>query len=177
MQFSSKHLGRHSRSDALNEQCGIVSGTLEQYALTLDTTPERVCAAIRHAGIEPMVDTATPPNTRETHARPTEPALRSLAMTRADLGRLTAAVTMCDNSDPVPTASMHEENPPTNPPLAMPNQPKSRDIRVRMEPDLHDKVQRAANREGRSLSGYVRHTLQRQLNVEQRVYGQVKEAA
>ena len=175
MQFRSKHLSRHSRSDELSVRCGIVAGTLEQYAHALNTTQDGVCVAVRRAGIEPMVDTATAVSSRETHDRPTEPALRSLAMTRADFARLTAAV--CDNSDPVPAAGMNEENPPTNPPLTMPDQRKSRDIRVRMEPQLHDKVQRAANRESRSLSGYVRHILQRHLAIEQRVYGQAKEAA
>jgi hypothetical protein len=170
MQYSSKDLARHSHSDDLSMQCGIVAGTVEQFAAALDTTPDGLFRAVRGAGIDLMVDTGTPTSSREDHARPTSPPLRSLAMTRADFGRLSAWASVCDSRDHVRDMSMSEESHLTTSPSAMPDQPKTRDIRVRIEPDLHDKVQQAADREGRSLSGYVRHTLQRQLDIEQRLY-------
>jgi hypothetical protein len=72
----------------LARQAGIVAGTLAEYADALGTTPEQVLAAIRFT---PMVDTATN-KAREDHDRPTDPQLRSLAMTTGQFARLSAAI-------------------------------------------------------------------------------------
>jgi hypothetical protein len=73
----------------LARQAGIVAGTLAEYADALDTTPERVLDAIHFT---PLVDTAENANPREDHDRPTDPALRSLAMTSGQFARLSAAI-------------------------------------------------------------------------------------
>jgi hypothetical protein len=79
---------KHTERQVLARQAGIVAGTLAEYADALDTTPERVLDAIRFT---PMVDTAEN-QAREDHDRPTDPQLRSLAMTSGQFARLSAAI-------------------------------------------------------------------------------------
>jgi hypothetical protein len=72
----------------LARQAGIVAGTLSEFADALQTTPERVLARI---DFPLLVDTATN-KAREDHDRPTDPQLRSLAMTTDQFARLSAAI-------------------------------------------------------------------------------------
>ena len=167
---------KHRRGE-LTEHAGIVTGTLRQFAAALGTTPARVLSDIDRLGITPLNDTAAL-KARETHERPTDPALRSLALTSGDMGRLLAdGVSMCDKRDHVRNMSVPEENElePTAP--AAMSTTKSSDIRVRVPADLKRQVEDAAAREGRSVSGYVRRILEKQAEIEQRVYGEAKEAA
>ena len=73
----------------LARQAGIVAGTVSEFADALQTTPERVLARI---DFDPMVDTANNASAHESHDRPTDPALRSLAMTSDQFARLSAAI-------------------------------------------------------------------------------------
>jgi hypothetical protein len=64
---------------------GIVSARLAEYAAALGCTPDEVLAAIEAAGVEPMTDTAEPKGRGPAKDRPTDPELRSLALTTEDL--------------------------------------------------------------------------------------------
>jgi hypothetical protein len=130
---------------------------------------------IQAADIKPIIDTAQR-KPRETHARPTGPALRCLAMTRTDFARLLASPA-CGTSDhgrrgrvaPVDAADTEATEPmPTT-------HDKTENLKVRVSPDLRQHLEAAAKRQGRTVSGFVRHTLKRQLDIERRVFGPKKE--
>ena len=70
---------------------GIVAGRVTEYAEELDCTSGEVLDAIREEGIELMLDTAQDKG-RGDHERPTDPALRCLAMRERDWVRLLLAV-------------------------------------------------------------------------------------
>jgi hypothetical protein len=92
---------RHE-AGTLSVRHGIVCGRLEQFADALEMEPRQVSAAIQAAGIEPLVDTAQSKK-NEAHTRPTDPALRCLAMTRADFRAL------CDKAVYVQNMSVSQE--------------------------------------------------------------------
>lgn len=71
---------------------GIVSARLEDYAGTLEMTPEAVLGAVEAEGIDPMLDTAEPKGQGKDWDRPTEPGLRCLALRWEDFQRLVEAV-------------------------------------------------------------------------------------
>jgi plasmid stability protein len=52
----------------------------------------------------------------------------------------------------------------------MPNGSEKSQIGVWIDDDLRERVEAAAAREGRSLSGFVRNLLRRQIEVERRLY-------
>jgi hypothetical protein len=173
-----KDTARHE-AGALDERFGIVTGTVEQFADTLDVEPDEVPAAIKAAAVDLLNDTARR-KPRETHSRPDDPALRSLAMTRKAFARLLASpacgtpdhkprgqVAPADAADPLPTET--EPMPATR--------DKTENLKVRVSPDLMQHLEAAAKREGRTVSGYVRQTLRRQLDIERRVFEADKEAA
>jgi hypothetical protein len=80
---------RQTEATALVEEFGIVAGRLQQFAETLQVSPERVLQAI---DFDPLVDTANRASAHETYDRPTDPELRSLAMTSDQFARLSAAL-------------------------------------------------------------------------------------
>jgi hypothetical protein len=176
-----KDTARHE-AGALDERFGIVTGRLVQYADALDIDPQQVPAAIEAAGIEPIVDTAER-KPRETHNRPTDPRLRSLAVTRSDFARLLANGFACGTSDHDPRGQVRPSDaakPPPNETEPMPKaepRDKTENLKVRLSPGLMKHLEAAAKREGRTVSGYVRQTLRRQLDIERRVFGPKKEAA
>jgi predicted DNA-binding protein len=47
---------------------------------------------------------------------------------------------------------------------------KTENLKVRMPPQLYERVQNAAGRSGHTVSGYVRNVLQKQLAIEERIY-------
>lgn len=53
---------------------------------------------------------------------------------------------------------------------AMPDSSQKSQIGVWLDDELRSRVEAAAAREGRSLSGFVRNLLQRQIEVEERLY-------
>lgn len=173
-----KSAGLHE-AGALSVRHGIVTGTVEQYATALDVAPREVPAAIEAAGIEPLVDTSER-KPRETHSRPTDPSLRSLAVTRSDFARLLANGSACGTSDHDPQGQVRPSDAPpieTEPmPKAEPRD-KTENLKVRLSPALMKHLEAAAKRECRTVSGYVRQTLRRQLDIERRVFGPKKEAA
>ena len=69
---------------------GIVSGTVEAFADALGTDCETVLQAAESVPV--LVDTAEPKGQGEDRDRPTDPALRSLAVTESTLERLREAV-------------------------------------------------------------------------------------
>ena len=74
-------------SGALESWGGVVSGHVADYAEAIGCGPEAVLNAAEE--VELMFDTATPKNTRgDDPDRPTDPALRCLAMTAESARRL-----------------------------------------------------------------------------------------
>lgn len=68
---------------------GIVSARVSDLARELDTTPEELLDAIDRTGMEPLVDTAQDKGGRgEKRGRPTDPDLRSLALTTEAVRRV-----------------------------------------------------------------------------------------
>lgn len=164
---------------ALNTWCGIVAGTLEQFAQALSgpdrtVTPAAVLQAIGAHRVPILNDTAELKGTKPRE-RPTDPSLRSLAMTIGVLEQLREAVSMCDDSDHVQNMCVPQETNET--PKPMNDEEKSADIRVRVPPQLKAQVKTSAAREGRSVSGWIRHRIARALDIEDRVFGTEKEAA
>ena len=53
----------------------------------------------------------------------------------------------------------------------MPDSSAKSQIGVWIDNDLRERVESAAAREGRSVSGFVREMLRRQLEIQNRVYG------
>lgn len=76
---------RDSEGSEINVWGGIASATVEDWAEALDTTPQRVAEAVEE--IDPMVDTAIPKG-RSTEDRPTDPALRSVALSTEKVSTL-----------------------------------------------------------------------------------------
>lgn len=79
----------HTRSGELTSQSGIITGRLADWADALETTSAELLDAMERAGVEPLIDTGTPKD-GEGHQRPTNPELRCIAMTEADVGRVSA---------------------------------------------------------------------------------------
>lgn len=81
----------------LREQAGIVSGRLVEWAETFECDPERILRIVEYSsGIDPVMDTARE-KPRESHERPTSHDLRSIALTREDVGILAAHLSMDSN--------------------------------------------------------------------------------
>ena len=74
----------HASGDTLEAWGGIVSAHLEDWAAELDCTPDDVLGAVDSAGIDPVTDTAEPKGRGKDRDRPTDPALRCLALTTED---------------------------------------------------------------------------------------------
>jgi predicted transcriptional regulator len=51
----------------------------------------------------------------------------------------------------------------------MPSPPKSKYLGVKLPADLKKRIDRAARRQNRSLSSFVRHTLRKRLDAEDRL--------
>ncbi|MFB6231129.1 MAG: hypothetical protein ABEL04_08215 [Salinibacter sp.] len=85
----SQKVAPHTRSGELTSQSGIVTGRLTDWAEALETTTTDLMAAIDRAGVEPLMDTGVSKD-GEGHQRPTRPELRCIAMTEADVGRVSA---------------------------------------------------------------------------------------
>lgn len=71
---------------------GIVSARLVDYAGALETTPGAVLSALDREGIEPLTDTAQEKGQSRSEGRPTDPTLRSLALTKQDFQAVAGAV-------------------------------------------------------------------------------------
>jgi hypothetical protein len=65
---------------------GIVSARVADLADALDATPEELLEALEESGVEPLTDTAK--QKRQERDRPTDPALRSIALTTEALETL-----------------------------------------------------------------------------------------
>jgi hypothetical protein len=74
----------YASGDSLEAWGGIVSAHLEDFADELDCTPEDVLGAVESASIDPVVDTAKNKGQGKDRDRPTDPALRCLALTTDD---------------------------------------------------------------------------------------------
>lgn len=79
----------HTRSGELTSQSGIITGRLADWATALETTIPELLDAMDRAGVEPLIDTSSSKE-GEDHQRPTNPELRCIALTEADVGRLSA---------------------------------------------------------------------------------------
>jgi len=79
-----KGVSAHRSGDSLEAWGGIVSAHLEDWAAELGCTPEDVLGAVESAGIDPVTDTAEPKGRGKDRDRPTDPALRCLALTTDD---------------------------------------------------------------------------------------------
>ena len=55
----------------------------------METTSSELLEAMDRAGVEPLIDTGASKD-GEGHQRPTNPELRCIAMTEADVGRVSA---------------------------------------------------------------------------------------
>ncbi|MCS3629283.1 hypothetical protein GGP53_003163 [Salinibacter ruber] len=66
-----------------------MSAHLEDFADELGCTPQDVLVAVESAGIDPLVDTAESKGRGKDRDRPTDPALRCLALTTDDVQTLT----------------------------------------------------------------------------------------
>ncbi|WP_263842053.1 hypothetical protein [Salinibacter sp.] len=81
-----KGVGKHARGGALESWGGIVSGRVTDYAEAIGTSPEAVLRAAEE--VELVFDTAKPKGRGKDRDRPTDPALRCLAMTAESARRL-----------------------------------------------------------------------------------------
>ena len=79
----------HTRSGELTSQSGIITGRLADWAEALETTSSELLEAMNRAGVEPLIDTGSQKDGEE-HQRPTNPELRCIALTEADVGRISA---------------------------------------------------------------------------------------
>ena len=79
----------HTRSGELTSQSGIITGRLADWADALETSSPEFLDAMDRAGAEPLIDTGSPKD-GEDHDRPTNPELRCIALTEADVGRVSA---------------------------------------------------------------------------------------
>lgn len=79
----------HTRSGELTSQSGIITGRLADWAEALETSSSELLKAMKRAGVEPLIDTGSPKD-GEDHTRPTNPELRCIALTEADVGRVSA---------------------------------------------------------------------------------------
>lgn len=79
----------HTRSGELTSQSGIITGRLTDWASALETTTPELLDAMERAGVDPLVDTGQHKDGEE-HQRPTNPELRCIALTEADVGRISA---------------------------------------------------------------------------------------
>ena len=100
-----KGVEKHT-SGALESWGGIVSGHVSDYTDALDVSPEAVLKAARE--VELMFDTAEAKGQGKERDRPTDPALRCLAMT-ADSARQLAEIVRSNDGNPNET----ETNTPT----------------------------------------------------------------
>ncbi len=80
----SKGVSAHRSGDSLEAWGGIVSAHLEDWAAELNATAEDILGAVESAGIDPVTDTAEPKGRGKDRDRPTDPALRCLALTIDD---------------------------------------------------------------------------------------------
>jgi hypothetical protein len=78
----------HRSGDSLEAWGGIVSAHLEDWADELGCTPEDVLGAVDSANIDPVTDTAKNKGQGKDYDRPTDPALRCLALTTDDVQTL-----------------------------------------------------------------------------------------
>jgi len=79
--------GKHDSDTAeLHVWGGIVSARVADLADALDATPEQLLDALEESGVEPLTDTAK--QKRQERDRPTDPALRSIALTTEALETL-----------------------------------------------------------------------------------------
>lgn len=75
------------RHDTLDAWGGIISARVSNLAEALHATPDQLLQALDELGIDPMVDTAQAKG-RKNHDRPTDPSLRSMALTTGDVETL-----------------------------------------------------------------------------------------
>ena len=76
-------------SGDLTQWGGITAGRVSAWAKALGTSPAAIAEAARQ--IPPLMDTGTS-KPRESHERPTDPALRCIAWRSADVERVRSAV-------------------------------------------------------------------------------------
>ncbi|WP_251965915.1 hypothetical protein [Salinibacter ruber] len=74
----------HRSGDSLEAWGGIVSAHLDDWAEELGCTPEDVLRGVGSTGIDPITDTAESKGRGKDRDRPTDPALRCLALTIDD---------------------------------------------------------------------------------------------
>lgn len=161
VQARSHDVDPHTSGDGLEAWGGIISAHLDDWAKELNCTPNAVLDAVETAGIEPVVDTAEPKGQGKDRARPTDPALRSLALTRDDAKRLRS---VCDKADPESSAGGSTECTvalTTQDREKAMNGTKSEDLRVRVTPSTYEKVEAAAKRENSTVSGWVRERMRK----------------
>lgn len=85
----SQKVDPHTRSGELTSQSGIVTGRLVDWAEALETSSSKLLAAMERADVDPLVDTGRGKD-GEDHSRPTNPELRCISLTEADVGRISA---------------------------------------------------------------------------------------
>lgn len=145
----------------LREWGGIVSGRVTAWAEALDVPAETIVRVVDRAGIELLTDTAREKS--GNYDRPTDPELRCLAMGRDEAERLRS---LCDKADPA-GPGQDSNSPAVAITVRDPNEPmngtKSEDLRVRVTPDTYERVENAAKREDRTVSGWVRQWMRRGL--------------
>lgn len=146
----------------LSEWGGIVSGRVTAWADALNVSTETFLRAIEEADVEMMVDTAREKGGE--YDRSTDPSLRCLAMSRDEAERLRS---LCDKADPA-DSGQDSSSPAVAISVRDPNEPmngtKSEDLRVRVTPDVYERVEIAAERENRTVSGWVRQWMRRGLD-------------
>ncbi len=167
---------------ALGVACGVVAGRLTQYADALGCTPAAVLYAVRAYSVPLLNDTGRS-KPGEQHERPRDPTLRSLAMTVEAYKQLQAVTRSlsCPTSDHRshgPVRLSKTLRPRHEPEKTMPETAKKiENVKVRMSPALRAAIEREAQREGRSVSGYMRRLARRDLEVKQRIFSNLPPTA
>jgi hypothetical protein len=80
---------RNDDGSELHVWGGIVSARVSDIAEALGATPEELLEALGESAVEPLTDTAEPKGRRGAEEdRPTDPSLRSVALTTGELETL-----------------------------------------------------------------------------------------
>jgi hypothetical protein len=158
------------RCGALSVRSGVVAGRVVQFARALDADVASVLDAVARSDVPVLVDTGqSKPN--ESHDRPTDPALRSLAISVAAFARL-ADIVARGTRDHAQTGDVNASTPALLDDALpiMPQRELTEAVRTRVSPALKRAVDAVAKASGRTTSGWIRRVLRQRVEIERDIH-------
>jgi hypothetical protein len=136
----------------------------------LGQEPTSALDAIEAGGVPLLMDTGQR-KPGENHPRPTDPALRSIAMTVDAYAALASVLSGRDTRD---HHLEHEVNTPTPKPTTdalstMPDGEFTEAVHTRVSPNLKQEIDAAAKANGRTTSSWIRRVLRQRIEIEEEV--------